>query len=238
MHEELENRLATIPTGTLATVLRQKGLSNIWMDGPRPIAAAQRRICGRAITVRFVPAREDITTSASLSSPNSFRSLIDESHAGRVLVISASGVRNAGVTGDILAARMVRSGIVALVTDGVVRDQDAVAASGLAVWAEGAASPPSIAGLHFCESGSTICCAGVTVMPGDYIVADQDGAIVVPAALASQVASEAETKERFEAWVLAKVEAGEALVGLYPPSAETKARYELERADNPSQLTP
>lgn len=228
MKDELSQRLARIPTGTLATVLRQKGLSRIWMDGPRPLAASQPRVAGPAVTVRFVPAREDITTSASLSSANSFRAFIDTPHEGCVLVASTAGVRNAGVVGDILAARMTRNGFAALVTDGVVRDAAAVASSGLAVWSGGAAAPPSVAGLHYCEAGATVGCGGVAVVPGDYVVADEDGAIVIPAALAQQVAADADDKERFEAWVLAKVAGGEALVGLYPPSAETKALYERE----------
>lgn len=228
MRDDLACRLASIPTGTLATVLRQKGLSRIWMDGPRPLRPDQPRIAGRAITVRFVPAREDITTSAALNGPNSFRAFIDEPHTGAVLVASTGGVRNAGVVGDILAARLARNGVAALVTDGVVRDMAALADSGMTIWAQGAAAPPSVAGLHYCESGTIVACGGVTVVPGDFIVADRDGAIVIPAAIAEDVTTAAESKERFEAWVLAKVQAGEALIGLYPPSTETKARYERE----------
>lgn len=228
MNDEYSERLARIPTGTLATVLRQKGLSRIWMDGPRPLAASQPRVAGPAVTVRFVPAREDITTSASLGLPNSFRALLDTPHEGCILVASTGGVRSAGVVGDILVARMARNGFTALVTEGVVRDAAAVASSGLAVWSDGAAAPPSVAGLHYCEAGATVGCGGVAVVPGDYVVADEDGAIVIPAALVEQVAAEAEDKERFEAWVLAKVESGEALVGLYPPSADTRALYERE----------
>jgi regulator of RNase E activity RraA len=230
MHDELARRLAALPTGTLATTLRQKGLSRVWMKGPRPVAPGQPRIAGPAVTVRFVPAREDITTSAALSSPQSFRAFIDGEHPGAVLVASTGGVREAGVIGDILAVRLARNGVVGLVTDGVVRDIAAVAQSGLAVWAQGASSPPSVAGLHYCESGSVVACGGVTVLPGDYIVADEDGAIVIPAALAPAIATEAEGKERFEAWVLSKVRSGEPLLGLYPPSPETKARFEREAA--------
>lgn len=230
MNDELAMALADIPTGTLATVLRQKGLSRVWMEGPRPLVASQRRIAGKALTVRFVPAREDLTTTAALSSPNSFRALLDEPHPGYVLVASTGGIRHAGIAGDILAARMLSNGIVALVTDGVVRDAAAVGQSGLPVWAHGSAAPPSVAGLHYCESGVLVACGGVTIAPDDYIVADEDGAVVIPASLAADVAHEAQAKEHFETWVLSKVEAGEALVGLYPPSVQTKSRYEQETA--------
>lgn len=229
MHKELSDRLRQIPTGTLATVLRQKGLHRIWMDGPRPLASDQARVAGPALTVRFVPAREDITTSASLSSPNSFRAFIDQEHVGCVVVASATGVRHAGVVGDILATRLAQGGVVGLVTDGFIRDHSAVVDTGLAIWAEGAAAPPSVAGLHYCGSGDIVSCGGVTVVPGDFIVADGDGAVVIPETLVNEVATEAEAKEHFESWVFRKVKAGEALVGLYPPSAETKKRYEEEK---------
>lgn len=228
MHNDLSRRLASIPTGTLSTILRQKGLSRVWMYGPRAISALQPRIAGRAATVRFVPAREDITTSATLSGPKSFRAFIDEPHPGEVVVASTGGVRDAGVVGDILAARLARNGAIALVTDGAVRDAANVRSSGLSVWAQGAAAPPSVAGLHYCESGGIVACGGVAVVPGDWIVADEDGAIVIPENIAGQVAIDAEEKERFEAWALSRVESGEALIGLYPPSAETKTRYERE----------
>lgn len=228
MHDELSSRLAALPTGTLATVLRQKGLNKIWMDTPRAIAPGQSRVAGRALTIRFTPAREDITTAASLSGPNSLRALFDQPHAGRILVASTGGIPNAGVIGDILAARLVMNGITALVTDGVVRDLAAVARSGLPVWSAGSAAPPSVANLHYCGSGDIVACGGVTVVPDDYVVADEDGAVVLPATLAHEVAIEAEAKEQFESWVLARVQAGEALAGLYPPSPETRARYERE----------
>jgi regulator of RNase E activity RraA len=230
MHDELASALACIPTGTLATVLRQRGLSRIWMQGPRQLGTSPRRVAGKALTVRFVPAREDLTTPAALSSPNSLRALLDTVLDGYVMVASTGGILSAGVVGDILAARMVRNGFVALVTDGVVRDSSAVCRSGLPVWAQGSAAPPSVAGLHYCESATLVACGGVTVAPDDYIVADEDGAIVLPASLAKDAAREAQAKEHFEAWVLSKVEAGAALLGLYPPSAETKVRYERETA--------
>lgn len=231
MHNETSSRLRKIPTGTIATVLRQKGVHRVWMDGPRPLLANQERVAGPALTVRFVPAREDITTSASLSSPDSFRAFIDEEHPGCVVVASVAGVRNAGVVGDILATRLAKGGVVGLITDGFIRDRSAVVDTGLSIWAEGSTAPPSVAGLHYCGTGDIVSCGGVTVVPGDFIVADGDGAVVVPAAMASEVASEAEAKEHFESWVFGKVKAGECLVGLYPPSPETKKRYEAERSE-------
>src|SRR5690606_35292594 len=116
--------------------------------------------------------------------------------------------RDAGVIVDILVARMRQRGFLGLVTDGVVRDLSAVAATGLPIWAEGTTAPPSIAGLHYCESGLLIGCAGVAVANGDFVVADDDGGIVIPAALVEATTEAAEDKDHFESWVLSKVEAG------------------------------
>ena len=149
---------------------------------------------------------------------------------GAVAVVDAMGVTDAGIFGDILCARMARRGVAALVTDGVVRDLDGVLATGLAVWARGTAAPPSVAGLTFVGWQQPVACGGVAVFPDDLIVADRDGAVVIPQALAAEVAAEAAEQERMEAWIMAEVGRGAALPGLYPMNAATRARYEADRA--------
>ena len=124
---------------------------------------------------------------------------------------------------------MKNRGVAALVTDGVVRDLAGVAATGLPVWCAGAAAPPSVASLTFVGWQEPIGCGGVAIFPDDAIVADADGAVVVPQAIAAEVAAEAAEQERLEAWIMREVERGLPLPGLYPPNAETKARYESEK---------
>src|SRR5947207_5188855 len=126
--------LAGVSAATLTTILLKKGLRNVWMRGTRPIKAGQERRVGRAFTLRFVPAREDLATPESWSSPKSTRAAIEAMPVGVVAVVDAMGVKDAGVFGDILSARMQRRGAAALVTDGVVRDLAGVAATGLPVW--------------------------------------------------------------------------------------------------------
>ena len=147
----------------------------------------------------------------------------------RVVVVDARGVRDAGIFGDILCARMQRRGVAALVTDGVVRDAHGVLETGLPVWCAGAAAPPSVAGLTFVNWQEPIGCGGVAIFPDDVIVADDDGAVVIPGALAAGLISTALEQERFEAWIMDEVARGTPLPGLYPPNAETKARYEASR---------
>ena len=147
---------------------------------------------------------------------------------GCVAVVDAMGVTDAGIFGDILCARMAKRGVAALVTDGVVRDLAGVLEAGLPVWCRGAAAPPSVAGLTFVAWQQPIGCGGVAVFPDDVVVVDQDGAVLIPAALLDAVLAEAPEQERAEAWIMGEIERGVALPGLYPMNEETKARYVKE----------
>jgi regulator of RNase E activity RraA len=222
---EIASALAEVSTATITTVLLKKGLRNVWMRGPRPLRVDQPRRVGRAFTLRFVPAREDLATPASWASPTSTRAAIEAMPAGAIAVVDARGVTDAGIFGDILCARMAKRGVEALVTDGAVRDAAGVLATGLPVWCGGAAAPPSVAGLTFVGWQEPIGCGGVAVMPDDVVVADADGAVVIPAALTEEVAALAAEQERLESWIMQEVEGGAALPGLYPPNEATLARY-------------
>lgn len=223
--------LADVSTATLTTLLLKKGLRNVWIRGAAPITpgASDRRVVGRAFTVRFVPAREDLATPESWGSPKSTRAAVEQMPAGCIAVVDANGVRDAGFWGDILCARMARRGVAALVSDGAVRDLAGVSATGLAVWAGGAASPPSVAKLTFADWQQPIGCGGVAVFPDDVIVADRDGAVLVPAGLVDEIVGLAVEQERLESWIIGQVHGGAALPGLYPPNAENRARYEASR---------
>ena len=221
--------LKGVSTATITTVLLKKGLRNIWMRGTRPLKPGQARIVGPAFTLRFVPAREDLATPASWASPISTRAAIEDMPAGSVVVADAMGVQDAGIFGDILCARMVKRGVSALVTDGVMRDLVGVLGTGLPVWCNGCAAPPSVAGLTFVAWQQPIGCGGVAVFPDDVIVVDQDGAVVIPQALLATVLAEGPEQERMEAWIMAEVEKGVPLPGLYPMNEQTKLRYQTSR---------
>jgi regulator of RNase E activity RraA len=218
--------LSAITTATLTTVLLKKGLRNVWVRGAKPLQPGAKRIVGRAFTLRFVPAREDLATPASWSSPISTRAAIEAMPAGCIAVVDAMGCTDAGIFGDILCARMAKRGVAALVTDGVVRDLVGVLGTGLPVWCAGAAAPASVAGLTFVAWEEAIGCGGVAIFPGDMIVIDQDGAVVIPQAMLDAVIAEAVEQERLEGWIMDRVNEGEALPGLYPANAANKARYE------------
>jgi regulator of RNase E activity RraA len=196
------------------------------MRGAKPLRPGQPRLVGPAFTLRFVPAREDLATPASWSSPISTRTAIEAMPEGCIAVVDAMGITDAGIFGDILCARMAKRGVTALVTDGVVRDLEGVLGTGLPVWCDGAAAPPSVAGLTFVGWGEPIGCGGVAVFPDDLVVADQDGAVLIPKAQLETVLTEGPAQEAEEAWIVDEVNRGATLPGLYPMNAETKARYE------------
>jgi len=218
--------LRKVTTATITTMLLKKGIRRCWMNGPKPLVFGGERIVGPAFTLRFVPAREDLATPESWAKPVSTRGAIEEMPEGCIAVADAMGVVSAGIFGDILTMRMKRRGVAALVTDGVVRDRVGVLASGLPVWSAGIAAPASVNGLTFVGWGEPIGCGGVAVFPGDVIVADEDGAVVIPQNLVEFAAHEGAQHELFESFIVSEVERGVKLPGLYPANEDTKARYE------------
>jgi regulator of RNase E activity RraA len=221
--------LRHVTTATLTTVLLKKGLRHVWIRGSRPFAAGQGRVIGRAFTLRFVPVREDLATPASWGNPISTRAAIEAMPAGCVAVVDAMGVTDAGIFGDILCARMRKREVAGLVTDGMVRDGAGVLGTGLAVWCQGTVAPASVAGLTFVGWQEPIACGGVAVFPNDVVVADDDGAVLIPSAMLDAVVAEAVEQETLEGWIMQEVERGVPLPGLYPANEATMARYQAWR---------
>ena len=219
------DKLRHVTTATITTMLLKKGIRRCWMDGPMPLAHTGQRLIGPAFTLRFVPVREDLATPESWGKPISTRAAIEDMPEGCIAVADAMGLTTAGIFGDILVMRMARRGVTALVTDGVVRDVEGVLGTNLPVWCDGYAAPPSVAGLTFVGWDQPIGCGGVAVFPKDIVVADQDGAVLIPQAFLDHVLAEGPEQERMEAWIVNEVNSGATLPGLYPMNAETKARY-------------
>jgi regulator of RNase E activity RraA len=146
--------------------------------------------------------------------------------AGCIAVVGALGVTDAGIFGDILCARMKKRGVAGQVSDGVVRDLAGLLGTGLPVWCQGEAAPASVAGLTFVGWQEPIACGGVAVFPNDMIVADADGAALIPAALLDELITDSVERERLEGWIMGQVEQGVPLPGLYPPDAQTTERYQ------------
>ena len=225
LSNDIKDALSKVTTASITTILLKKGLRNVWLRGTRPIKPGQGRLVGRAFTLRFVPAREDLATPESWSSPISTRSAIEAMPEGAIVVADSMGCTDAGIFGDILCARMAKKKVAGLVTDGVMRDMAGVIGTGLPVWCQGAAAPPSVAGLTFVNWQEPIGCGGVAVFPDDVVVVDDDGAVLIPKALVEAVTKEGVEQERLEGWIMSEVERGVELPGLYPPNADAKERY-------------
>ena len=219
-------KLREITTGTITTMLLKKGIRHCWMAGAMPFGFSGNRVVGPAFTLRFVPVREDLATPASWSNPISTRSAIEAMPEGCVVIADAMGNTRAGIFGDILCMRMVKRGVAGLITDGVMRDKHGVINTGLPVWCQGVAAPASVNQLTFVGWNEPVGCGGSAIFPGDMIVADDDGAVVIPADLVDFIANEGAEHELLETWLVQQVEKGEKLPGLYPPNEENKKRYE------------
>jgi regulator of RNase E activity RraA len=222
--------LRRVTTATVTTMLLKKGIRHCWMNGAMPLAPGGARVVGEAFTLRFVPVREDLATPESWGKPISTRAAIEAMPEGCIAVADAMGVATAGIFGDILVMRMARRNVTALVTDGVIRDKAGCLAANLPIWCQGTAAPASVNGLTFVGWNEPIACGGCAIFPGDVIVADDDGAVVIPQGLVEYVAAEGEEHERYESWVVREVERGVQLPGLYPPNDEAKARYAAWKA--------
>src|SRR5213078_4937911 len=217
--------LRRVTTATITTMLLKKGIRHCWLKGAMPLVPGGARIVGPAFTLRFVPVREDLATPESWAKPVSTRGAIEEMPEGCIAVADAMGITSAGIFGDILTMRMAKRKVAALVTDGVVRDKAGVLASKLPVWCAGTAAPASVNGLTFVGWQEPIGCGGCAVFPGDVIVCDEDGAVVIPQNLVEFVAQAGEEHERMETYIVSEVEKGAKLPGLYPMNEDAKARY-------------
>ena len=222
----LAERLLAVGTAGLSTALRKHGYHDTFIDGVHPLTPGTR-LAGRARTLRFVPFRPDLLAERG-NGFNPQKQAFDALGAGDVLVIEARGLADAGTLGDILAMRALQCGAAGVVSDGGVRDARAVAQMGLPVLSRG--PHPSVLGRRHVpwETNVVIACGGAAVVPGDVLVGDDDGVIVVPVALVEEVLHDAENQERRDAWIAARVAEGHPVEGLFPMNDDWLARYAAE----------
>ena len=221
---ELSDKLKMASTATLTSVLRNKGLHNTFMHNVVPLESDARMV-GRAFTLRYIPAREDLDEVPLDNLKDVQRIGIEQIGAGDVLVIDARGDTRAGTMGSILAARIQVRGCTGVVTDGAYRDSPTIAASGLPAYAAAMNAHTNKTVHHPSEIQVPIACGGVAVFPGDLLVGDQEGVVVIPAHLAVAVAAEAEEMEQKERFIMEKIRSGASIVGTYPPDEATLAEY-------------
>lgn len=226
--EALRAKLERVPVAALSQQLRKRGLEGVHIDGVAALRPGTR-LLGTARTLRFVPLREDLFSSHG-GGYNAQKRTFDAVSEGEVIVIEARGERGSGTLGDILAIRAHARGAAGIVTDGGVRDAAAVADVGIPVFTAG--PHPAVLGRRHVpwDHDITIACGGATVQPGDIIVGDDDGVIVLPPVLAESVADDALAAEAEDAWIAARVAEGHPVDGLFPMNAQWRARFEAETA--------
>ncbi|WP_115788964.1 fumarylacetoacetate hydrolase family protein [Arthrobacter silvisoli] len=227
---ELKKKLESVATATLSSQLRKRGLNNVSIDGLQA-TRPDRRVVGLARTLRYVPNREDLFKTHG-GGFNAQKRAVESVNEGEILVMEARGEKGTGTVGDILALRAQVRGAAAIITDGGVRDYSAVA--GLEIPTYFASRHPAVLGRRHVpwDTDVTIACGGTTVQPGDIIVADSDGILVIPPAIAAELVEECIAQEREEEFIFKMVEQGHSVDGLFPMNAEWRAKYEEWVKDN------
>ncbi|MFU8888908.1 MAG: ribonuclease activity regulator RraA [Trueperaceae bacterium] len=229
LDEETAQRLRETGGATLATVLYRHGFRSRVVRSAQRLRPGGARMVGVARTLRYVAMREDLDTLEAWKRPeNPQRRIADEIAAGEVLVIEAREDASCGTMGGMLVARMLLRGAAGIVSDGPFRDGPFIAGLDLPSYANGMNANTNLVAHHPEDLDLTITCGGVQVRPGDVVVGDDEGVVVIPRAIVEQVAREAHAKELEEAWIERQILAGHPVEGTYPMSAATRRRYEVE----------
>ena len=225
---ELEAALNTIATATLTHQLQQRGVRTTFFAGLKPLQPGKRMV-GRARTLRYVALREDVQPTYQ-QGLNAQKRIVEAIEPGDVLVMEGRNVTDAATIGDILATRLFALGGVGVVTDGALRDTPAIEEIGLPVYYR--ASHGAVLGRRHMpfSTDEPVTCADVFVMPGDIVVGDAEGAMVIPQNLLQEVVTDALAQEEREAFALERVQAGESMVGLFPLSELRQADFEAWQA--------
>ena len=228
---EDRDRLLGVSTATLTTAMLKRGFRNVCMQSVLPVNPAAAHMVGEAYTLRFIPAREDLDTLAILGDRTMpQRKGVEEIPPGQVMVIDSRNDARAASAGGILITRMMKRGVAGVVTDGGFRDTPELAVMDFPVFQQRPSAPTSLIMHHAADLQLPIGCGGVAVYPGDTILGDGEGVVVIPAHLTAELASETVGMTLFEDWVLTQVQAGRSTFGLYPPNDETRAQFEVWKA--------
>lgn len=229
---EVLDLLRQASTATITTQLFQRGLRNMFLTGIKPLNPDHCRFAGEAFTLRNIPMREDIDTLEVFKDPeHPQRKAVETVGPGQVLVQDCRGETLGASGGNILMTRLRVRGAAGMVTDGSLRDSPEIAEQPFPVFAKGASASLNLVVHHAADINVPIGCAGVPVYPGDIVVGDEEGVVVIPRHLAAEIAEPAARQEAMERFILSKIEGGAALRGTYPPNDETLAEYEKWQAN-------
>ena len=211
--------LRNTSTATLTTLLFKRGLRNVYLQGVRQLGSAGAQMVGPAYTLRYIPAREDLDhLGVFLDHGHPQRKAVEEIPRGHVLVMDCRGDASAASAGSILVTRMMVRGVAGVVTDGGLRDSHEIAALAIPSYCREPSAPTNLIKHHAADINVPIGCGGVPVYPGDIMVGDAEGVVVIPGEIAEAVAGEATAQTLFEDFVIEQERGGRGIFGLYPPT--------------------
>ena len=226
LDQQTRTALQSASTATIANALLKRGLRNVYMLGLSPLCSDQPTMIGPAFTLRFIPAREDLDSIDNYSlTSNVHRRAIEECPAGSVLVIDAMGSLQASSAGDMMLERLLARHVQGIVTDGGFRDTPAMRAVGLPAYQQYSAPPATINALHPVELDVPVACAGVAVYPGDIIVGDAEGVVVIPRHCVEEVAQEAHATALYEEYAQQRIKQGESIFEVFPATEQSRQDY-------------
>jgi regulator of RNase E activity RraA len=233
LNDETRRRLAACSSATLSTQLFKRGLRNQMLQGVSRLAPQAPTMVGEAYTLRNIPAREDLDHIGVYEDPaHPQRKAVETAPPGSVLVIDCRGDARAASAGGILLRRLEVRGVAGLVTDGGLRDTPEIAQRSFPVYCKAPSAPISLIHHHAVDANVPVACGGVAVYPGDVMVGDGEGVIVIPQGIAEEIAAATFEQEKLEEFVQLEIAAGRPLPGTYPPNDATKARYEEWKRKN------
>lgn len=224
-------KLMGVSVATLCTALFKRGLKNQFIQDVRPLNPGLPNMVGEAFTLRYIPAREDRNPiSVFLDRAHPQRKAVEECPPGAVMVIDSRKDARAASAGGILVSRLMVRGVAGVVTDGGFRDSPEIAELVIPAYHHRPSSPTNLTLHEAIEINGPIGCGDAPVFPGDVIVGDREGVIVIPAHLAEEIADEAVEMTAFEDFVTEKVLEGRSILGLYPPTdPQSKMDFEVWR---------
>ncbi len=231
LSDKTRGQLMAVSTATLTTALFKRGLRNVFLQDVHPVAPKGRNMVGPAFTLRYIPAREDLNEITVFENPeHPQRAAVERCPPGQVLIMDSRGDPRAASGGDILVTRLMQRGVAGVVTDGGFRDSPSIGTLDIPAYHNRPSAPTNLILHQAVEINGPIGCGGVPVFPGDVVVGDDEGVVVIPAEIAAEVAAEAVDMTEFEDFVLERVQAGASIIGLYPPTnPKTKEEFKAWR---------
>lgn len=219
LSEATREKLRRVSTATLCTALFKRGLRNQFIQDVQPLNRSLPNMVGEAFTLRYIPAREDLNPiSVFLDRDHPQRKAVEECPPGAVFVIDSRKDARAASAGGILVSRLMKRGVAGIVTDGGFRDSPEIAELPFPAYHSRPSAPTNLALHQAIDINVPVGCGDVPVWPGDVVVGDREGVVVIPAGIVDEVAHEATEMTVFEDFVTEKVMEGRSILGLYPPT--------------------